>query len=182
MKTKILFGIIIALLASSLPGFAQENTAKSGEESKLAFVIEPVKTVYTRGENVEFSFRLSNRSRDKILVARSFQLNLYVNLDMTDPAGKSADWCGRILGQIDSPRSFITLSPGESLSKKLVVSCVNKADKSRAWGYSLDTPGKYMVRGTYRLPQPKVFFKKDFPDVPVVRGPVLAQPVTVEIR
>ena len=170
------------MLASSLAGFAQENTAKSGEESKLAFVVEPVKTVYTRGENVEFTFRLSNRSKDKVLVAKTFQLNFYVDLDMSGAAGKSADWCGRILGQIDSPRSFVTLSPGASLSKKLVVSCVNKADKSRAWGYYLDTPGKYIVRGTYRLPQPKVFFQKVFPDVPVVRGPVSAQPVTIEIR
>ena len=97
MKTRILFGVVIAVLASSLAGFAQENTAKSGEESKLAFVVEPVKTVYTRGENVEFTFRLSNRSKDKVLVAKTFQLNFYVDLDMSGAAGKSADWCGRIL-------------------------------------------------------------------------------------
>jgi hypothetical protein len=182
MKTKILFGIVIAVLTSSIAGFAQENTAKSGEESKLVFVIEPVKTTYEKGENVEFTFRLSNRSGDKVVVAKTFQLAHFVTLDIVSAEGKRAEWCGRIVGQTDLPRSFVTLSPGESVSKKLIVSCVNKDDRSRAWGYSLGAPGKYVVTGTYRLPQPEAFFKRLSPNVPAMRGPVSAQPVTVEIR
>ena len=76
----------------------------------------------------------------------------------------------------------MTLSPGESVSKKLIVSCMNKDDRSRAWGYSLGAPGKYVVTGTYRLLQPEAFFKRLSPNVPAMRGPVSAQPVTVEIR
>jgi hypothetical protein len=182
MKMKILFGIVIAVLASSLAGFAQENTAKSGEESKLAFVVEPVKTIYAKGEKVEFTFRLSNHSRDKVLVAKTFQLAHFVTLDVVNAEGKHVEWCGRIAGQTDLPQSFIALPPGESVSKKLIVSCVNKDDRSRAWGYSLEAPGKYVVTGTYRLPQPEAFFKKLSPNVPAMRGPVSAQPVTVEIR
>lgn len=182
MKTKILFGIVIAALASSLAGFAQENTAKSGEESKLAFVIEPVKTIYAKGESVEFTFRLSNRSGDKVLVAKTFQLAHFVTLDIVNAEGKRAEWRGRIAGQTDFARAFVTLSPGESVSKKLIVSCVNKDDRSRAWGYSLEAPGKYVVTGTYRLPQPEAFFKKLSPNVPAVRGPVSAKPVSIEIR
>jgi hypothetical protein len=182
MKTKILFGIVITVLVSSLAGFSQENTAKSGEESKLAFVIEPVKTIYAKGESVEFMFRLSNRSGDKVLVAKTFQLAHFVTLNVVNAEGKRAEWCGRIAGQTDLPRAFTTLSPGESVSKKLVVSCVNKDDRSRAWGYSLEAPGKYVVTGTYSLPQPEAFFKKLSPNVPAVRGPVSAQPITIEIR
>ena len=115
MKTRILLRIVIAVLASSIAGFAQENTAKSGEESKLVFVIEPVKTTYAKGENVEFTFRLSNRSGDKVLVAKTFQLAHFVTLDIVNAEGKRAEWCGRIAGQTDLPRSFIVLSPGESV-------------------------------------------------------------------
>lgn len=182
MKTKILFGIVIAVLVSSLAGFSQENTANSGEESKLVFVIEPVKTIYAKGESVEFTFRLSNRSGDKVLVAKTFQLAHFVPLNIVNAEGKRAEWCGRIAGQTDFPRAFTTLSPGESVSKKLVVSCVNKNDRSRSWGYSLEAPGKYVVTGTYSLPQPEAFFKKLSPNVPAVRGPVSAQPITIEIR
>lgn len=182
MKTKILFGIVIAVLAISLAVFAQEKVAKSGEESKLAFVVEPAKTIYAKGEDVEFKFRLSNRSKTRLLVAKTFQLAHFVTLDIVNAEGKRAEWCGRIAGQTDFPRSFIRLSPGDSVSRKLIVSCVNKDDRSRAWGYSLEAPGKYVVTGTYRLPQPEAFFKKLSPDVPAVRGPILAQPVTIEIR
>lgn len=182
MKTRILFGIIIAVLASSLAGFAQDNAAKTVAESKLVFVIEPVKTIYAKGESVEFTFRLSNRSGDKVLVAKTFQLVHFVTLDIVNAEGKRAEWCGRIAGQTDFPRSFVTLSPGESVTKKLMVSCVNKDDRSRAWGYSLEAPGKYVVTGTYQLPQPEAFFKKLSPNVPAVRGPVSAKPVSIEIR
>jgi hypothetical protein len=182
MKTKILFGIVIVVLANSLAGLSQENTLKSSGQSKLAFVIEPVKTIYAKGESVEFTFRLSNRSGNKVLVAKTFQLTHFVTLDMVNTEGKRAEWCGRIAGQTDFPRSFVTLSPGESVSKKLIVSCVNKDERSRAWGYSLEGPGKYVVTGTYRLPQPEAFFKKLSPNVPAVRGPVSATPVSIEIR
>jgi hypothetical protein len=170
------------VLAISLAGFAQDNAAKTGGESKLVFVIRPVKATYAKGENVEFTFRLSNRSGDKVLVAKTFQLAHFVTLDIVNAEGKRAEWCGRIASQTDFPRSFITLSRGESVSKKLVVSCVNKDDRSRSLGYSLEAPGKYVVTGTYRLPQPKAFFQKIFPNVPIVYGPVSAEPVIIEIR
>ena len=182
MKKKIILLVLVFLLPSWFIMTAQNQAVETGRESKLVFVVEPVKTVYVKGESVEINFRLSNRSGNKVLVPKNFQLNFNVNLDILDAKGKSADWCGRIASQIDSPRSFTTLTPGESISKKLVVSCVNKDDRSRAWGYSLDAPGKYVVRGTYRLPQPKVFFKKFFPNVPVERGPVSAEPVSIEIH
>jgi len=182
MKTKISFGIIILVLTSSFIGFAQENAAKSREESKLIFVIEPVRAVYAKGESVEFKFRLSNRFDHKVFVAKTFQLAHFVTLDIVNAEGKRVGWCGRIAGQTDFPRSFTTLSPGQSVSKKLVISCVNKDDQSLAWGYSLEAPGKYVVTGTYTLPQPEIFFKKLSPNVPAIRGPVSAEPVTIEIR
>jgi len=182
MKTRILFPTIIAVLASSLALFAQNKAATSSEESKLLFVVTPTKTTYAKGENVDFTFRLSNRSGDKVLVAKTFQLAHFIVLNIVNAKGKRVEWCGRIASQTDFPRSFTTLSRGESVSKTITISCVNKDDRSRAWGYSLEVPGKYVVTGTYMLPQPEAFFKKLSPDIPAVRGPVSAQPVTIEIR
>lgn len=182
MKTRILSGMVIAVLASSLAVIAQENTTKSSEESKLTFVVEPIKTIFAKGEEVEFTFRLSNHSPDKVLVAKTFQLAHFVTLYIANAEGKRAEWCGRIAGQTDFPRAFVALSPGESVSKKLIVSCVNKDDRSRAWGYSLEAPGRYVVTATYRLPQPEAFFRKLSPNVPAMRGPISAPPVTIEIR
>lgn len=182
MRIWRIFGIVLAVLISPLFAFTQSNATDSGKEPRLVFVIEPVKPVYAKGENVDLTFRLSNRSGDNVFVAKTFQLGHFVTLNIVDSEGKHAEWCGRIISQMDFPSSFATLSPGKSVSKKLVVSCVNKDDRSRAWGYSLETPGKYVVTGTYRLPQPEAFFKKLSPNVPAVRGPVSALPVTIEIR
>jgi hypothetical protein len=182
VKTWILFGMLIATLPGCLDAVAQSPVTNTGQESKLVFVIEPAKAVYMKGGDVEFIFRLSNHSDNKILVAGTFQLAHFVTLNIVDGEGRHAEWCGRIVSQTDFPRSFVALSPGESVSKKLVVSCVNKDDPSRAWGYALGGVGKYFVTGTYRLPQPEAFFKKLFPHVPAVRGPVSAKPVTIEIR
>jgi len=182
MKTWTIFGIVLGMLISSSSTFAQASASESGKEAKLVFVIEPVKPVFAKGENIEFIFRLSNRSDEKILVAKTFQLAHFVTLSIVDLAGKHAEWCGRIISQTDFPRSFVALSPGESVQKKLTVSCVNKDAPSRAWGYSLETPGKYVVRGTYRLPQSEAFFKELSPNVPAIRGPVSAEPFAIEVR
>jgi len=182
MKTCTIFGIVLGALIGSLSALAQRRAPDTDKESKLVFAIEPTKPVSAKGENVDFTFRLSNRSGEKVLVAKTFQLAHFVTLNIVGSAGKRAEWCGRIISQTDFPRSFVALSPGESVSKKLVVSCVNKDDQSRAWGYSLEAPGKYVVTGTYRLPQLEAFFKKLSPGVPALRGPVSAEPVTIEIR
>lgn len=182
MRPWILFTVLVAVPVGRTSAVAQNHSPETNRESGLVFVIEPVKTVYTKGENVEFKFRLSNRSDEKVLVAKTFQLARYVDLNISDAKGKLAGWCGRIVSQTDSPRSFTTLSPGESVSQNLVVSCVNETDRTQAWGYSLDTPGRYLVTGTYRLPQPSAFFEELFPKIQVVRGPVSAKPVSIEIR
>jgi hypothetical protein len=62
------------------------------------------------------------------------------------------------------------------------VSCVNKDDRARAWGYALDKPGKYIIKATYRLLQPKEYFESLFPGAHVARGPVSAEPVTIELK
>jgi hypothetical protein len=148
----------------------------------LILEVRAVKPDYPKGEAVELTFRLQNVSQKKVLVAQTFQLTRYIDLEISGKEGKRADWCGRVVSQTDSMRSFTTLNPGGSISKKVVISCVNRGEPGRAWGYALDDPGKYVIRATYRLPQPEPFFEKFFPKVPVVRGPVSAEPVSIEIH
>jgi len=170
------------MLISPLSAFTQSSASEASKEAKLLFVIEPTKSVFSKGENVEFTFRLSNRASEKILVAKTFQLAHFVALNIVDAEGKRMEWCGRIISQTDLPKAFVALSPHDSVSKRLVVSCVNKDDPSRAWGYSLEGPGKYVVTGVYHLPQPKNFFKQLSPKVIAIRGPVSSEPVTIEVR
>ena len=176
------FETVLVVLIVSLYALSQSSASGSDKQSKLAFVIEPVKPVFAKGENIELTFRLSNHSGEKILVAKTFQLAHFVTLSIIDKAGRQIKWCGRIVGQTDFPRSFVPLTSGESISRNLVVSCVNKDDPSRAWGYSLEAAGKYIVAGKYRLPEPEIFFKKLYSDVPAIKGPISAEPITIEIR
>lgn len=180
MQTSTLVPFIVLALASSTLSFAvaEEHQAPPG----VAFEVQPVKTTYRTGEVVELNFTLRNLSKKDLLVARTFQLSYYVNLEILDQNGKRAAWCGRVVSQIDSARSFTTLPPGETVRRKVAVSCVDQNNPGRAWGYVLAAPGKYVIKATYRLPQPIAFFKKLFPGVPVVCGPVVAEAITVELQ
>jgi hypothetical protein len=183
--------IVIALLGGGLlSGWAQMMNQRAlattapatTEQTGLVFQVEATKPVYIKGEPVELNFRLSNQSKSIMLVAKSFQLNYYVELNIANAGGHSAVWCGRIVDQIDSPRSFVKLSPGQSIHAKLVVSCVNGNDPKHAWGYLVQEPGKYSVKATYRLPQTKRFLKSLFPGIVAVKGPISAPTISLEIR
>lgn len=174
--------IVALVLSAWCAGAADKHRSESGQKAELVFEAQPTKPVYRKGEAVEFNFNLHNVSRKKVLVARTFQLTYYVDLEILDQEGERAEWCGRVVSQIDSARSFTVLPPGGAVEKKLAISCVNKGDPSRAWGYELHNPGKYIIKATYRLPQPKRFFEKFFPNAPVVRGPISADPVTIEVE
>ena len=179
-KKASIFGIVLLpFLGWSV---AQSNPIDAGDGSGLILEVHAVKPNFSKGEAVELTFHLQNVSQRKVLVARTFQLARYVDLEISGQEGNRASWCGRVVSQTDSMRSFTTLDPGGSISKKEMISCVNRGDPGRAWGYELGDPGKYVIRATYRLPQPEAFFEKFFPKVPVIRGPVSAEPVSIEIK
>jgi hypothetical protein len=179
---KNLWTLGIILLLFSGWSVARSNPADTGDGSGLILQVQAVKPDYAKGEAVELTFNLQNVSQKKVLVARTFQLTRYIDLEISDQHGKRAGWCGRVVSQTDSMRSFTTLAAGGSVSVKLAVSCVNRSDPGRAWGYVLDDPGTYVIKATYRLPQTEAFFEKFFPMTPVVRGPISAEPLTIDIK
>jgi hypothetical protein len=179
-----LIGILaLSMLSSRWPTVArQDQPAKAPRTPTLVFKAKATKPVYSRGEAVEFNFTLRNGGQDTLIVAKHLQLSLNVKLEIIDAEGKPAKWCGRIAEIFPSKDLYRTLSPGESLSSKLNVACANQDDPGRAWGYSLSVPGKYVVKSSYRLPQPKEVFDQLFPYEQVPQGPVSAKPVTIELQ
>jgi hypothetical protein len=182
MKKRVVTLIVFLLMFVCFRAVGDDHSPATPSDNRLLFEIEPTKDTYQMGEAVEFRFRLQNLSKQRILVARTFQLTHFVHLDISTPQGGSAEWCGRIISQIDSPRSFVILSPHESTSTKLTVSCVNKENRGRAWGYLFEKPGTYTVNATYRLPHPTSFTTKQFPNASVIYGPVSAKPFTFQLK
>ena len=161
----------------------QDNSADVQRKPALVLEAKPTKLVYAKGETVEFNFTLRNVGGSDLIVPRWLQLKLNVGLDIADSQGKPATWCGRIADQIIPSKSrYKTLSYGQSLSAKLAISCIGKDNPQHAWGYQFDAPGKYVIKATYRLPQSKEYFQSLFPNAQVNRGPVLAEPATIEVR
>jgi hypothetical protein len=151
-------------------------------EAELALEVVPVKSVFQIGEKVDLNFVLRNVGHSDIVVARTLRLTASIKLDIADAQGQLAQWCGRIAEQYDSSRSYVTLAPGQSISSRLSVSCVNEGDKAHAWGYAIGQSGTYVIKATYRLPRPKEYYEKLFPNAQVVRGPVAAEPITIELK
>jgi hypothetical protein len=105
-----------------------------------------------------------------------------IRLDISDAQGNAAKWCGRIADELFvSKDSYRTLSPGESIHARLITSCDNSQDSKRG-GYVLSAPGKYLIKAVYLLPLPREEYEKAFPNSSVVRGPISAEPVTVELK
>ncbi|SRR6266849_2764419 len=174
---------VFVLILCCLPVAASQdrNPGKEGK-ADLALEVEPGKLVYHDGEAVELHFILRNVSQSNLIVARRLRLMSTIALEISDSRGKIAQWCGRIAEQFDSARSYVTLSPGESVQATLTVSCVGKDDRKHAWGFTLSGPGRYIIRATYRLPRPKEYYESLFPNGRVIRGPILAKPVTIELK
>ena len=176
---RVFFLIFVSLSSAS----SQDQPIGSRTKLELTLDAKPTKLVYLNGETVEFNFTLRNVSKEEQIVARQLKLTLNVDLRISDSQGRQVKWCGRIADQIiPSKHRYIALLPGKSLPARLAVSCANKDDPGNAWGYLLDAPGKYTVKAAYRLPQPKEYFESLFPNAHVVRGPVVAEPVTIELK
>ena len=174
LRNLLIFLPLVAISSVSMAG-------KSGE-TKLSLEVTPVKPVFQTGETVTADFVLRNVGDTSVMVARTLRLTASIKLEIKDDQEQSAKWCGRIAEWTDSARSYVSLAPGQSVHARLSLSCVDKENKLRSWGYTLDKPGKYIVRATYRLPRPSEYYKKLFPDVEVVQGPISARPISIELR
>lgn len=186
MNVLLLFARLMLISLSALPWYfagLHNGSFARQEASSATFEATPTKGVFAKGETVEVKFRLRNNGRAPIIVPRALRLRLSVDLEISDGAGKESKWCGRIADQvIPSKIRYLSLAPGQSLDALLAISCVDKDNPNRAWGYLVDSPGKYTFKAKYRLPQPKEFFESLFPNQDVARGPILAEPFTIEIR
>jgi hypothetical protein len=162
-------------------GETKDDSHQNRHSEVLTLEVHPPEE-YLHGAHLKLVFTLRNVSGKEVLVAQTFQLGRYIDLDITDSHGKAAQWCGRIVAQADSVQSFTMLPPGRSLRKTVLVSCFNADDPSRAAGYRIDGPGQYTIKATYHLPQPTMFFEKFFPTATVVRGPISAKPIIIQVK
>jgi len=159
---------------------AQDPPAQ--ETQGLVLDVKPTKLVYAKNEPVELDITLRNAGKHRQIVARRLSLGMRITLVILDPQGKSAKWCGRISDEIVVLKgNYKTLSPGESVHAKLTITCGSAKDPGHG-GYVLDAPGKYVIKAAYRLPIPKEDYERAFPNADVIRGPVWAEPITIELQ
>jgi hypothetical protein len=105
-----------------------------------------------------------------------------ITLVILYPDGKPVPRCGAVSDEIVVLKgNYKTLSPGEAVHRRLTITC-DDAKESRSSGYVLDRSGKYLIKAAYLLPVPKEEYKRVFPDLNVIQGPVWAQPVTIEVQ
>lgn len=171
----------IAMLAVLTIGASQKSVADSSDAGGVILEVQASKASYTLGEPIQLRLSLRNRTKHKVLVAKTFQLAYYIDLDITGPDGQRSKWCGRIVDQTDTSRSFTVLAPGAAVSRSLTISCVHGNDPGEAWGYDVATPGEHTIVATYHLPQPSEFFKKISPTVAIVRGPITASKLRIHL-
>jgi len=143
-------------LAFSCGLSGQQSLPASKETSSVVLEAKPVKTVYAREEAVEFDFVLRNDGTDPVIVPRALRLSLSVELEISNPVGQQPRWRGRIADEvIPSKNRYRSLAPGESLHARLTVSCVDRDQPNRAWGYLLDMPGSTLSRPDIGFHSPK---------------------------
>ncbi|SRR6266700_2211038 len=172
---------IFVLMGLALFAMAEDKKTKA-KSVELEFTVKPTKSSFRENEPIEVRFGIRNLSSTKVVVAKTFQLTQFVDLEIVDEQGRRAAWCGRISGQIESRRPYGVLNANESFFAKVAISCVHKEKPAEAWGYSFGQPGRYVIRAVYRLPEPLAIYKKMFPDIPIVRGPIPATAITIEIK
>jgi len=174
--------LILAVALCCCPNVDAQYGSEKQETPQLALDATSSKTVYEQGQPVEIDFTLRNIGRRELVVARWLRLTTNIALDISGDGGKSAQWCGRIAETIDSERSYTILEPGKSVHAKLTVSCINGEIKNRAWGFAFDGPGQYIIKAKYRLPRPREHYKQLFPNFDIIRGPILAKPLKIELK
>jgi hypothetical protein len=168
-------------IGAALAACAAQVPAAQGSRD-LSLDARPTKQVYTKGGPVELDITLRNIGKSPQIVARRLSLGMRITFVILYPDGKPVTRCGVISDEIVVLRgNYKTLSPGEAVRKRLTITCDDTKD-SRSSGYVLDRSGKYLIKAAYLLPVPKEEYKRAFPDVNVIQGPIWADPVTIEVQ
>ena len=152
------------------------------EAGGLALDVKATKSVYAKNEPVVLDITLRNSGKSSQVVARRLSVGTRIKLAILSPDGTSAKRCGPISDEIVVVSgNYKTLPPGDFERQRLVISC-DSAKDSRTPGYIFDHPGKYVIKAAYLLPVPKEEYKRAFPNVDVIQGPVWAEPITIQVR
>jgi hypothetical protein len=129
------------------------------------------------GDSIKLTFRLRNIGTRRALVDRRFLLYHTVWLEITTAGGEKAKWCGRMTEPLLRQTDFVILAPGAKVERTVQISC----DSKRVAGYAMDAIGQYVVSARYELGLPRMAFKAIAHDALILRGPVEAPSVHVEV-
>ncbi len=143
----------------------------------LTFEVTAIRGEVALGTPIYLRFRLNNVGKNNVLANRRFYLDDTVLLQITGPSGVKLSWCGHIPQVVLSRGDFVILAPGAHVERTVRVSC----DKSRSWGFVFDAPGQYVVKAQYELPFPMNVLKKAAAGALVVKGPIRARPIRIEV-
>jgi hypothetical protein len=146
-------------------------------DGPLVLEVLPTSQKVVVGEPINLTFRLRNVGNQSALVDRRFLLYHTVWLEITNAAGEKAEWCGRMTETLLRGKDFVILAAGAKVEKTVRVSCDNK----RVAGYALGDVGEYVVRARYELAVPPRALEAIARDALIVRGPVEAPPVQLEV-
>jgi hypothetical protein len=167
----------VALLCCAVSVFARSEAPTAGTTHKplrslVSFTAEPVKPTFVLGEPIVFSFKLTNRSGERILAAKC-PYNRFATVNLYSRDGKQVEWHGggKILSEGYSPDDFVILAPGESTTCRATISI----DRDR--GYRITRSGEYCATAEYSMGPPE-YFAPAAKGALVASGPVVSPRVT----
>ena len=180
VKIRSNFTLLIVLSIGILDVSARQSPPQGGQE--LTLEVKPTRSAYAKNDPVELDLTLRNVGKQQQVVARRLSLDIRIELNISDSLGKPLRRCGRISDELSVFRAnYRTLAPGESMRTRLSISC-NDPKYPTQGGYIFETAGKYRIEAAYYLPLPDKEYEKAFPGIRVVRGPVQAKSVTIDLK
>ena len=180
VKIRPSFKLLIVLSIGILDGLARQSPPQGGQE--LTLEVKPTRSVYARNDLVELDLTLRNVGKQPQVVARRLSLGMRIELKISDSLGKPLRRCGRISDELSVfTANYRTLAPGESVRTRLVFLVTIQKTRLRG-GYVFETVGKYKIEAAYYLPLPEREYEKVFPGIRVIRGPVQADPVRIDLK
>lgn len=114
--------------------------------STLALSLSMPRTSYALGDPVVLTLTLTNVSTGLVEVIDRFEIEgLYVTLEVLGPDGSRVEYEGVEIRPVLPAQLFVTLEPGESLTRSVEV-------EPPSGGYPLDDRGTYSITASYTLP------------------------------
>lgn len=170
-----IFVTVLALIAFQQAAFGDCKDALESS-SELKVDITATKSSFKRGEDVAVVLKITNISKNRILVTRRAFLKQVTLFEVLNEKGGQVDWKGVIPSVRSKRQSFTVLNPGQFVTfKALLWSPFSEV------GYKLIRKGNYRLRAEYGLSPPEYYAPID-PTAKVSRKTAVSKWINIRIE